>query len=285
MAPEDEDPVAFNDEDDDLEDTDDTDMDDRRRCPPRAPGSARPRPPQATRSNSSRLQSRFQPDQLDPICLINPNLLVGATSSAIACAQNALLQVTRDRSSIHRRPALPATCSLADVKAAEFEERRPQPSTSLDESRRLFQRLWTDDDEIKILTRFLEFTSSRGTTFASHQYDTGPFYEQIKNELQLDFNKNQLIEKLRRLKKKYRNTATRMANHGPDFTFRSPHEKATYDIAKRIWSAGIKRSRESDDEDLNPYANNTSDAGANFLTGRPGDARGPRKGVAAKESL
>ncbi|KAJ6791652.1 putative transcription factor [Iris pallida] len=156
----------------------------------------------------------------------------------------------------------------------------PPPPASLEDSRRLFQRLWTDDDEIKILNGFLEFTSSRGTTFASHQYDTGPFYEQIKNQLQLDFTKNQLIEKLRRLKKKYRNTASRMASHGRDFSFKSPHESATYEIARRIWSVGssVKRSRDSDDDDddLNPYANNYSgDAAA---TAERRTARSRRRG-------
>lgn len=33
---------------------------------------------------------------------------------------------------------------------------------SSDESRRLFQRLWTDEEEIRILRGFLEFTSRRG---------------------------------------------------------------------------------------------------------------------------
>lgn len=139
-----------------------------------------------------------------------------------------------------------------DPKRSKLEEdeselKKPQ-NQNLEESRRLFQRLWTDEDEIKILKGFLDFTSSRGTTFASHQYDTGPFYDQIKNELELDFNKNQLTEKLRRLKKKYRNTANRMAKQGNNFSFRSQHEMETFDIAKKIWSASITKLSNSDDE-------------------------------------
>lgn len=108
-------------------------------------------------------------------------------------------------------------------------------------SRRLFQRLWTDEEEIRILRGFLEFTRRRGTTFASHQYDTGPFYEEIRQQLHLDFSKNQLIEKLRRLKKKYRNCAARMRSKGPSFSFRSPHEQAIFDIARHIWRPANKR--------------------------------------------
>ncbi|KAL2504638.1 Uncharacterized protein Adt_20259 [Abeliophyllum distichum] len=38
------------------------------------------------------------------------------------------------------------------------------------------------------------------------------FYDQIKDKLQLDFNKNQLVEKLRVLKKKYRNIIIKSVN-------------------------------------------------------------------------
>nr|XP_010909354.3 probable transcription factor At3g04930 [Elaeis guineensis]XP_029118106.1 probable transcription factor At3g04930 [Elaeis guineensis]XP_029118108.1 probable transcription factor At3g04930 [Elaeis guineensis] len=149
------------------------------------------------------------------------------------------------------------TPSSSDPVTQPYEDRKPFPVAvaavggGYDDSRRLFQRLWTDEEEITILQGFLEFTSRRGTTFASHQYDTGPFYEEIKKRLQLEFTKNQLIEKLRRLKKKYRNVVSRMRSMGKDFAFRSSHEKDIYDIARNIWSANVKRARDSDDDDLN----------------------------------
>ncbi|RVW27447.1 putative transcription factor [Vitis vinifera] len=91
------------------------------------------------------------------------------------------------------------------------EEKKP-----FDESRRLFQRLWTDEDEIELLQGFLEYSAQRGPNSSSHHHDTTAFYDQIKSKLQLDFNKNQLVEKLRRLKKKYRNVVSRIssAHHG-----------------------------------------------------------------------
>ncbi|KAJ3676020.1 hypothetical protein LUZ60_003432 [Juncus effusus] len=118
-----------------------------------------------------------------------------------------------------------------------------------DDSRRLFQRLWTDEEELIILKGFLDFTSKRGTTFASHQYDTGPFYEEIKQRLQLDFSKNQLIEKLRRLKKKYRNCAGRIRSKGKSFSFRSPHEQAVFEIARHIWRPTKNSGDLSGDDD------------------------------------
>ncbi|KAJ8770955.1 hypothetical protein K2173_022179 [Erythroxylum novogranatense] len=130
---------------------------------------------------------------------------------------------------------------------AQQEEKKPQ---QLDESRRLFQRLWTDEDEIELLRGFLDYSTQRG---GSH-HDTALFYDQIKSKLQLDFNKNQLVEKLRRLKKKYRNVVNRMSS-GKDFSFKSPHDQATFEISRKIWNTAGRIAVEDgnlDDDDTNP---------------------------------
>ncbi|KAG5105685.1 hypothetical protein JHK82_042655 [Glycine max] len=101
------------------------------------------------------------------------------------------------------------------------------PSLPLDDSRRLFQRLWTDDEEIELLQGFLDYISQRGS---SHHNDTALFYDQIKSKLQLDFNKNQLVEKIRRLKKKYRNILNKICS-GKEFSFKSAHDQATFEIS------------------------------------------------------
>ncbi|WMV11803.1 hypothetical protein MTR67_005188 [Solanum verrucosum] len=82
----------------------------------------------------------------------------------------------------------------ADGKGALIAEQKP--SAAFDESRKLFQRLWTDEDEIELLRGFLEYTTQRGqnTSSQQHHYDTTAFYKQIKSKFQLDFNKNQLVE-------------------------------------------------------------------------------------------
>lgn len=115
-----------------------------------------------------------------------------------------------------------------------LEQRKVVP---LDESRRLFQRLWTDEDEIELLQGFLDYTNQRvvNNPYHHHHHDTTAFYDQIKNKLQLDFNKNQLVEKLRRLKKKYRNVLSKISS-GKDYVFKSPHDQITFDISCKIWS-------------------------------------------------
>uniref|UniRef100_A0A0E0KE64 Glabrous enhancer-binding protein-like DBD domain-containing protein n=1 Tax=Oryza punctata TaxID=4537 RepID=A0A0E0KE64_ORYPU len=123
------------------------------------------------------------------------------------------------------------------------------------ERRPLFQRLWTEEDEIVILRAFAEFTAQRGTAFASHQYDTDPFYEDMRRRLQLDFSKSQLVEKLRRLKRKYRNCVDRLRATGQSFSFRSPHEQAIFEIARGIWRpTSDKHGRDDSDDDALPDA-------------------------------
>ncbi|KAM1052033.1 hypothetical protein ACFX19_034086 [Malus domestica] len=141
--------------------------------------------------------------------------------------------------------------------SSQPEEKKP---AVLDDSRRLFQRLWTDEDEIELLQGFLDYTTQRGSR-GSHQgpNDTALFYDQIKCKLQLDFNKNQLVEKLRRLKKKYRNVVTKIES-GKEVSFKSPHDQATFEISRKIWSnigrIGAADDNALDDEDPSPNPNN-----------------------------
>ncbi|RWV82646.1 hypothetical protein GW17_00055835, partial [Ensete ventricosum] len=264
-------PVFDDDDDDDVSESvgsEDDDIDGNGHAtPPSSQLQARTEPSVVVAAESGGLHPSASSDQatnLNP----NPNTtLFDSTAAALPLPQNGAIPV----------PVLPIAAILAPSDDAAFfnptsssvavpgaatsasEERRSVAVVSFDESRRLFQRLWTDEEEIKILQGFFEFTSKRGTTFASHQYDTGPFYEEIKKQFQIEFTKNQLIEKLRRLKKKYRNCVSRMGSVGKDFAFKSSHERAIYEIACKIWSAGSKRAHESDDEDLNASNNAISD--------------------------
>lgn len=125
--------------------------------------------------------------------------------------------------------------AAAATPVSVFQEKKQ--SATFDDSRKLFQRLWTDEDEIELLQGFLEYTTQRGAINSSHHHDTTAFYDQIKNKLQLEFNKSQLVEKLRRLKKKYRNVVGKISA-GKDFVFKSAHDQATFEISSKIWSNG-----------------------------------------------
>ncbi|PSS19083.1 Transcription factor [Actinidia chinensis var. chinensis] len=143
---------------------------------------------------------------------------------------------------------------VEDVAIEAEEEKKPSAATATaDDSRRLFQRLWTDEDEIELLRGFLEYTGRRGWFNSSQQHqDTAAFYDQIRSKLQLDFNKNQLSDKLRRLKKKYRNVSSKI-DSGKEFVFKSPHDYTTFEISRKIWSA--TGGFEFEDPNPNPNLN------------------------------
>lgn len=147
----------------------------------------------------------------------------------------------------------------------QIEEKKPL----VDDSRRLFQRLWTDEDEIELLQGFLDYTSHRGS---SHHNDTALFYDQIKSKLQLDFNKNQLVEKIRRLKKKYRNVLNKI-NSGKEFSFKTAHDQATFEISRKIWSnigqTSFTVEDNALDEDEIPNLNPNPNINLNFTHSTP----------------
>ncbi|XP_019423310.1 PREDICTED: probable transcription factor At5g28040 [Lupinus angustifolius] len=167
-------------------------------------------------------------------------------------------------------PATAITAAVSDSKQLLIEDKKP-----IDDSRRLFQRLWTDEDEIELLQGFLDYTSQRGS---SHHNDTALFYDQIKSKLQLDFNKNQLVEKIRRLKKKYRNVLNKISS-GKEFLFKSAHDQATFEISRKIWSnigqisGGVvdDNALDEDEINLNPIQNpNNHNPNINLNLVQPG---------------
>ncbi|KAI4322575.1 hypothetical protein L6164_022253 [Bauhinia variegata] len=96
------------------------------------------------------------------------------------------------------------------------------------------QRLWSEDDEIAILKGMIEFQSKKGV---DPHADMGVFHEFIKKNLNADVSKNQLQDKIRRLKKKYQVNAEKGEN-GEDPVFSKPHEHKAFELSKKIWGPG-----------------------------------------------
>ncbi|XP_010494072.1 PREDICTED: probable transcription factor At5g28040 [Camelina sativa] len=191
---------------------------------------------------------------------LNSPSMVSAISTAPAAAKSSsstgTVTVALPAGSAVPVASIPSDSDQKWHRMTEIVHQRPP----IDDSRRLFQRLWTDEDEIELLRGFLDYiTSHRG--YSSHSPDTAPFYEQIKSKLQLEFNKNQLVEKLRRLKKKYRNVMSKISS-GKEVFFKSPHDQATFDISRKIWNQtgkiiGFEDNSVMDFEETN-HVNNTN---------------------------
>lgn len=127
-----------------------------------------------------------------------------------------------------RPPPAPTASSDKDAKKAK------NTATDDDSKKQLFQRLWSEDDEIVILKGMIDYkTEKNGENPIA---DMGAFHEFIKKSLHVDVSRAQLVDKVRRLKKKYVNNASREKN-GKDRSFSKSHEQKGYELSKLIWGS------------------------------------------------
>ncbi|XP_039129879.1 probable transcription factor At4g00390 [Dioscorea cayenensis subsp. rotundata] len=122
--------------------------------------------------------------------------------------------------------------------------------------RKLFERFWSEGDEIKILEGVAEYHRKKGTNPAS-VVDLDSLHEFMKSFLGSEFGKNQLGDKIRRLKKRFR-TLHAKNNGNPKIT--KPHERAKYELSKKIWGKNKSLIDEAEDDgDEDEDAGNSSE--------------------------
>ncbi|KAJ0627421.1 putative transcription factor GeBP family [Helianthus annuus] len=132
------------------------------------------------------------------------------------------------------RSKRPAVCSPATVN--EKEAKKPKSNHSIEEEskKQLFQRLWSEDDEIVILKGMIDYKGESGENNGNVIGDTGAFHEFIKKSLHVDVSRAQLVDKIRRLKKKYVNNVSKEKD-GKDRSFSKSHEQRGFELSKLIW--------------------------------------------------
>lgn len=114
------------------------------------------------------------------------------------------------------------------------EEEEAKKSGGDDSKKLLFQRLWSEDDEIAILKGMIDYAAKTGGDPAVA--DMNAFYDFIKKSLHIDATKTQLSDKVRRLKKKYGNNLKKKYNPT------KPHELEAFQLSKKIWGSGEPKS-------------------------------------------
>ncbi|KAJ9136285.1 hypothetical protein P3X46_033377 [Hevea brasiliensis] len=102
-----------------------------------------------------------------------------------------------------------------------------------DMKKQLFQRLWSEDDEIAVLKGIIDFSEKKGVDPAK---DMSSFYDFIKKSLHFDVSLNQLKDKVSRLKKKFENHVSK-GKMGEDKTFSKAHDQKSFDLSKKIWGS------------------------------------------------
>ncbi|KAI9076497.1 hypothetical protein K1719_041483 [Acacia pycnantha] len=154
---------------------------------------------------------------------------------------------------------LPSTSCAGDTKTTPVDLATPgagvscvpDTDTSSRKRRRIShsytprQRLWTKQDEVELLSGYLGYLKHNRWGATSLQNDVTFFYDQIRPKLNKDFNKNQVVQKLRALKRKHQIILDKI-NSGREVSHKSPQEEAIFEISQRIW--GKNRDHESSPE-------------------------------------
>ncbi|KAL0328815.1 UNVERIFIED_CONTAM: putative transcription factor [Sesamum calycinum] len=149
-----------------------------------------------------------------------------------------------------------------EAKGAKRSKKKPEPEPEAevensekksndDSKKQLFQRLWSEDDEIVILTGMIDYAEKKKSDPVA---DLNGFHDFIKDSLHVDVTRTQLQDKIRRLKKKYENNKSK-EKEGKDRTFSKPHEQKAYDLSKQVW--GNESGKENGGEKIvgSPKAN------------------------------
>ncbi|XP_042516694.1 probable transcription factor At1g11510 [Macadamia integrifolia] len=125
-------------------------------------------------------------------------------------------------------------------KVADGAEKKP-------EKKKLFERIWSDEDELTILKGMLNYHSTNGS-----DVDMSKFHEFIKEAFNFDVAKSQLADKIRRLRKKFINNASR-AKEGVDPSFSKHHDTKVFRLSKKLWGNLASPSTKEIDWSLYPH--------------------------------
>lgn len=126
--------------------------------------------------------------------------------------------------------------------------------------RRQHQRLWTKQDEIELLRGYLGYIKQNRWGTTSLQNDVTFFHDHIRPKLNTDFNKNQLVQKLRGLKRKHKTVLERI-NSGREVSHKNPQEEAIFEVSQRIWGKDRDKESSPDPDADNKEVNNEEDDG------------------------
>ncbi|CAN6879695.1 unnamed protein product [Brassica oleracea] len=105
-----------------------------------------------------------------------------------------------------------------------------------EEAKKLFQRLFSETDEIAMLQGFLDFTSTKGDP--SENMDA--FCDYVKTLIDFNASKAQIVTKLQRCKKKFVNIVKNSLKRGKtedQITYAKDLEQKTFELSRKIWGS------------------------------------------------
>ncbi|XP_074339699.1 uncharacterized protein LOC141677595 isoform X1 [Apium graveolens] len=92
---------------------------------------------------------------------------------------------------------------------------------------------WSEKDEVALLGGMIDYKAETGEDVNS-KVDT--FYDYAKDLISVSLTKNQLYEKIKRLKKKFQTNSDKWQN-GEEPVFLKPHESKLFELSQKIWGS------------------------------------------------
>ncbi|KAE9589617.1 hypothetical protein Lal_00000415 [Lupinus albus] len=174
-------------------------------------------------------------DQNNDHCISSCNVDVDAIPVALAIP-NAYPDVTVAFPNVDERNVIAAATTTATTTVTRPKRQRVERITSYSSLGKQYQRLWTKQDETELLKGYLDYVKNNRKGTNTLQNDVALLYDHVKPKLNVDFNKNQLVEKLRRLKRKHKVSLDKVNNSASGSnTFRNLQDKAIFEISHKIW--------------------------------------------------
>ncbi|KAK1587342.1 hypothetical protein Q3G72_011867 [Acer saccharum] len=135
------------------------------------------------------------------------------------------------------------------------KSKQSTPSSSTSQNR---SRLFTDSDEIRILKTYYKFTKSttQSSTTPSASSSSSPItvdsqtFERINKAVNSKFTQSQIIDKLRRLRTKYRKQARTKS------LIKTPHDQEIFNIARKMWGKKTKPKEKKVEDPVSSDDNN-----------------------------
>ncbi|KAL4562444.1 hypothetical protein LXL04_034649 [Taraxacum kok-saghyz] len=152
----------------------------------------------------------------------------------------------RPQNPISRNPSPPAKPANGKRKAAEVDDEgnkskivkkevgavsAPGPENA-GEKKTLFQRLWSEEDEIVLIKGMINYVDTKGK---DPMADVNAFHEFVKSSLNVDVNNAQMTAKVKRLKAKFVNNVAKIEQHGKVRSLSNPHESKMYELSEALW--------------------------------------------------
>ncbi|KAJ0239768.1 GLABROUS1 enhancer-binding protein-like [Hirschfeldia incana] len=103
-----------------------------------------------------------------------------------------------------------------------------------EDAKKMFQRLFSETDEIALLQGFLDFTSTRGDPYENMD----AFCDYVKTLIDFNASKAQIVTKLQRCKKKFVNIVKNALKKGKTedkVTCSKDLDQKSFDLSRKIW--------------------------------------------------